>query len=99
VVKATLALARRAWLVAIVTRAQEGWSGRGGARVVSQVELSDDLPLIIELVAATERIEPALPELITLASEPPEWQSSSYSHASQPAEAQAAQAAFAAERP
>jgi PII-like signaling protein len=29
--------------------------------------LSDDLPLIIEVVGATERIEAALPELIALA--------------------------------
>jgi PII-like signaling protein len=67
VLEATLALARRASLAASVTRAQEGWSEHGGARVASQVELSDDLPLIIEIVGATERIEAALPDLIALA--------------------------------
>lgn len=67
VLDATLALARRAGLAASVTRAQEGWSEHGGARVASQVELSDDLPLIIEIVAATERLEATLPDLIALA--------------------------------
>lgn len=67
VAEAALALARRAGLAASVTRAQEGWSERRGARVASQVELSDDLPLIIEIVAATERLEAALPDLIALA--------------------------------
>jgi|SRR6185437_3980746 len=67
VMEATLAVARRASLTASVTRAQEGWSEHGGARVASQVELSDDLPLIIEIVGATERIEAALPDLIALA--------------------------------
>ena len=66
VMDATLALARRAGLAASVTRAQEGWSEHGGARVASQVELSDDLPLIIEIVATTQRIENALPNLIAL---------------------------------
>jgi PII-like signaling protein len=65
--EAALTLARRANLAASVTRAQEGWSAHGGARVASQVELSGDLPLIIEVVGATERIEAALPDLIALA--------------------------------
>lgn len=68
VVEEALALARREGLAATVTRAQEGWSAHGGARAVTQVELSDDLPIIIELIASPERIEAALPALIAIAS-------------------------------
>ena len=68
VVEAALALARRHELAARVTRAEEGWSAHGGARSVSQVELSDDLPVIIELVGATARIQALLPEVVALAS-------------------------------
>lgn len=68
VVEAALALARRAGLAATVTRAQEGWSAHGGARAASQVELSDDLPIIIELVASAERMAAALPDLVAIAS-------------------------------
>jgi len=68
VVEEALALARREGLAATVTRAQEGWSAHGGARAVNQVELSDDLPIVIELVASAERIEAALPALIAIAS-------------------------------
>ena len=68
VVEAALALARREGLAATVTRAQEGWSAHGGARAASQVELSDDLPIIIEIVASAARIAAALPELIAIAS-------------------------------
>ncbi|HEY8326386.1 MAG TPA: DUF190 domain-containing protein [Ktedonobacterales bacterium] len=68
VVEATLALARRVGLSARVTRAEEGWSAHGGARTISQVELSDDLPVVIELMGATEQVEGALPDLIALAS-------------------------------
>lgn len=67
VVEAALALARRAGLAASVTRAQEGWSAHGGARAVSQVELSDDLPIIIELTGVTERVTAALPDLLAIA--------------------------------
>lgn len=67
VVEATLALARRAGLAARVTRAEEGWSAHGGARTLSQVELSDDLPVVIELVGVTAQVEAALPDLIALA--------------------------------
>ena len=67
VVEAALALARRAGLAARVTRAEEGWSAHGGARTLSQVELSDDLPVVIELVGATAQVEAALPDLIALA--------------------------------
>ncbi len=67
-VEATLALARSAGLAARVTRAEEGWSAHGGARTLSQVELSDDLPVVIELVGATARIQALLPDLIALAS-------------------------------
>lgn len=66
--EAVLALARRAGLSASVIRGQEGWSAHGGARTAEQVELSDDLPIIIELLGAAERIETALPELIALVS-------------------------------
>ena len=68
VVEAALALARRAGLAATVARAQEGWSAHGGVRAASQVELSDDLPIIIELVAPAERMAEALPDLIAIAS-------------------------------
>lgn len=68
VVEAVLTLARREGLPASVTRAQEGWSRHGGARAASQVELSDDLPIIIEISAPSERIEAALPDLIAIAS-------------------------------
>lgn len=68
VVDATLALARREGLAATVTRAQEGWSAHGGVRAASQVELSDDLPIVIEIVAPAERIAAALPDLIAIAS-------------------------------
>lgn len=67
VVEAALALARRHALAARVVRAEEGWSAHGGARTASQVELSDDLPVIIEVVGATARIEALLPELVALA--------------------------------
>ncbi len=66
VAEATLALARRAGLPAYVTRAQEGWSAHGGARTLSQVDLSDDLPLIIEIVAPTARAQALLPDLIAI---------------------------------
>lgn len=62
VAEAVLALARREGVAASVTRAQEGWSAHGGARAASQVELSDDLPIIIEIVAPTERVEALLPD-------------------------------------
>jgi PII-like signaling protein len=68
VVEAALALARRHDLAARVTRAEEGWSAHGGARTTSQVELSDDLPIIIELIGANARIQALLPELVALAS-------------------------------
>ena len=68
VVEAALALARRDGLAATVTRAQEGWSARGGARTANQVELADDLPIIIEIVGPPARIEAALPELIAITS-------------------------------
>lgn len=68
VVDEALDLARREGLAATVTRAQEGWSAHGGARAASQVELSDDLPIIIELIGSTERVEAALPALIAIAS-------------------------------
>ena len=67
VVEAALALARRHELAARVTRAEEGWSAHGGARTLSQVELSDDLPVVIELVGVTAQVEAALPDLIALA--------------------------------
>lgn len=66
VVETALALARRAGLSARVTRAEEGWSAYGGLGAVSQVELSDDLPVVIELIGATEQVEAALPDLIAL---------------------------------
>jgi len=66
VAEATLALARRAGLPACVIRAQEGWSAHGGARSLSQVELSDDLPLIIEIVAPTARAQAVLPDLLAI---------------------------------
>ncbi len=66
VADAAVALARREGLAASVTRAQEGWSAHGGARAASQVELSDDLPIIIEITASVERIEAMLPQLLAI---------------------------------
>jgi CBS domain-containing protein len=49
-----------------VTRALEGRSEHGRLRTSGIMELGEDLPLIVEIVDRTERIEPLLPELAML---------------------------------
>ena len=67
VVEAIMEIVRRDGLAGVtVTRAVEGWSAHGGVRTASWVELSDDLPIVIEIVDRSEKIEPALPDIIAI---------------------------------
>ena len=51
---------------ATVTRALEGLSDHGVLRQSSALEVGDDLPVVIEIVDRTDRIEPLLPEIAAL---------------------------------
>ena len=67
VVEAIMEIVRRDGLAGVtVTRAVEGWSAHGGVRTASWVELSDDLPIVIEIVDRSEKIEAALPDIIAI---------------------------------
>lgn len=67
VVDAIMAIVRRDGLEGVtVTRAMEGWSARGGVRTSTWVDLSDDLPVVIEIVDRVEKVEAALPDFIEL---------------------------------
>lgn len=69
VIDAIRAIVRRDGLAGVtVTRAVEGWSAHGGVRVASWVELSDDLPVVIEIVDRAEKIEAALADILGAAS-------------------------------
>ena len=70
VVEATLEVVRRERLRGVtITRATEGYSEAHGARTARWVDLSDDLPVTLELSDEEERIERALPELTALVTE------------------------------
>lgn len=70
VMRAIVAVARREGLAGVtVTRAVEGYSAHGGMRTANWADIADDLPLTIELVDRTERIEPVLPEIVALVGE------------------------------
>lgn len=65
VIDAIIEIVRRNGLAGVtVTRAEEGWSAHGGTRAASWVELSDDLPIVVEIVDRTEKIEAALPDIL-----------------------------------
>lgn len=65
VLEALREIARRRGLARMtVTRGMEGWSAHGGHRSADTVDLSDDLPLVIEIIDRAEKIEAALPEMI-----------------------------------
>lgn len=67
VVDAIMEIVRRDGLAGVtVTRAVEGWSAHGGVRTASWIELSDDLPIVIEIVDRAEKIEAALPDIIAI---------------------------------
>lgn len=67
VVDAVMDIARRDHLSGVtITRAIEGWSAHSGVRAASWVELSDDLPIVIEIVDRAEKIEAALPDIVTI---------------------------------
>ena len=67
VVEAIMEIVRRDGLAGVtVTRAVEGWSAHGGVRTASWVELSDDFPIVIEIVDRSEKIEAALPDIIAI---------------------------------
>ena len=69
VAEALLALARREGIAGVtVTRALEGFSADHGTRSADLADVSDDLPLTIEVVDDAKRIEPLLPEIATLIS-------------------------------
>lgn len=64
VIDALIAIVHRDGLAGVtVTRAVEGWSAHGGTRAASWVELSDDLPVVVEIVDRAEKIEAALPDI------------------------------------
>ena len=67
VVEAIMDIVRRDGLAGVtVTRAIEGWTARGGVRTATWVDLSDDLPVVIEIVDRAEKIEAALPDLVAV---------------------------------
>lgn len=67
VVEAIMEIVRRDGLAGVtVTRAVEGWSAHSGVRTASWIELSDDLPIVIEIVDRSEKIEAALPDILTI---------------------------------
>jgi PII-like signaling protein len=67
VVDAAMAIVQRDGLAGMtVTRAVEGWSAHGGVRTASWVELSDDLPIVIEIVDRVEKIEAALSDITAI---------------------------------
>ena len=66
--EALRAVARRKGLARMTaTRGVEGWSAHGGLKSADAVELSDDLPVVIEIVDCAEKLEAALPEIIAAA--------------------------------
>jgi uncharacterized protein len=67
VMDALVDLVRRERLPGItVLRAVEGYSAHGGLHRSSWVDVSDDLPLVIEIVDRVEAIERVLPEITAL---------------------------------
>lgn len=67
VVDALVALVRRRNLAGItITRALEGTGHQGHLRTSTLIELSDDLPLIVEIVDRADRVEPILTEIAAL---------------------------------
>lgn len=64
---AIMGIVRRDGLAGVtMTRALEGWSAHGGVRTSGWADLSDDLPVLIEIVDRVEKIEAALPDIIAL---------------------------------
>jgi hypothetical protein len=67
VVDAIMEIVRRDELAGVtVMRAIQGWSAHGGVRTANWVDLSDDLPVVIEIVDRAEKIEAALSDIITI---------------------------------
>lgn len=67
VIDAIMAIVRRDGLAGVtMTRAVEGWSAHGGVRTATWVDISDDLPVVIEIVDRLEKIEAALPDFVAL---------------------------------
>ena len=67
VMDALVELVQRERLAGItVLRAVEGYSAHGGLHRSGWVDVSDDLPLVIEIVDRAEAIERVLPEITAL---------------------------------
>lgn len=67
VMDALVELVQRERLAGItVLRAVEGYSAHGGLHRSGWVDVSDDLPLVIEIVDRAEAIERVLPEIAAL---------------------------------